>query len=62
MFVENEDVTEWLTSANLTDFKDYEGVSLTKTNTTQVEVTYTSGMTSVLQHRLVVECRFCYCD
>jgi len=46
VFVENEDVTEWLTSANLTDFKDYEGVSLTKTNTTQVEVTYTSGMTS----------------
>ncbi|KAK2180866.1 hypothetical protein NP493_421g00002 [Ridgeia piscesae] len=43
VFVENEDVTEWLTSANLTDFKDYEGVSLTKTNTTQVEVTYTSG-------------------
>ena len=52
MFVENEDVTGWLTSANLTDFKDYEGVSLTKTNITQVEVTYSSGTKYILLQRI----------
>ena len=44
MFVDYEDVTEWLTSANVTDFKDYEGVILTKTNNSQVELTYKSGL------------------
>ena len=46
VFVENENVTDWFTSANVADFKEYTCVSITKTNTTQIEVTYTTGNTS----------------
>ena len=46
IFVENENVTDWFTSANATDFQEYICVSVTKTKSTQIEISYATGMTS----------------
>ena len=43
MFVQNENVTDWFTSANVTDDAEHTDVTLTKKNTTQIEVTFKSG-------------------
>ena len=47
IFVRNENITEWFTSANALDFQEYLCMSLTKTNSTQIEVVYSSGMTHI---------------
>ncbi|KAK2173006.1 hypothetical protein NP493_911g00016 [Ridgeia piscesae] len=43
IFVENENVTDWFTSATATDSQEYICVSVTKTNFTQIEITYATG-------------------
>ncbi|KAK2181108.1 hypothetical protein NP493_410g01020 [Ridgeia piscesae] len=45
VFVQNENVTDWFTSANVTDDTEHTDVTLTKKNTTQIEVTFKSGFT-----------------
>ena len=36
-------MTNWFNAANLTDDKEFDNVTLTKTNVTQIEVSYKSG-------------------
>ena len=43
VFVEGVNETDWFTAANLTDEKDFDNVTLTKKNVTQIEVSYKSG-------------------
>ncbi|KAK2161673.1 hypothetical protein NP493_1565g00035 [Ridgeia piscesae] len=43
ILVENENVTDWFTSANTADFQEYICVSVTKTNSTQIEISYATG-------------------
>ena len=53
--VSNENITDWFNAANLTDDKEYVGVILTKKNTTQIEVSFTSGKNNVPIHRFPQE-------
>jgi len=41
--VDGVDMTDWFNAANLTDDKEFDNVTLTKTNVTQIEVSYKSG-------------------
>ncbi|KAK2166194.1 hypothetical protein NP493_1330g01003 [Ridgeia piscesae] len=43
IFVDGVDMTDWFNAANLTDDKEFDNVTLTKTNVTQIEVSYKSG-------------------
>ena len=43
VFVETVDETEWFNAANLTEEKQYDNVTITKKNVTQLEVSYKSG-------------------
>ncbi|KAK2175052.1 hypothetical protein NP493_751g01001 [Ridgeia piscesae] len=45
IFVENEDITSWFTSADLSAETDYTGVTLTKKTAKQIEVAFTSMFT-----------------
>ncbi|KAK2167799.1 hypothetical protein NP493_1260g00002 [Ridgeia piscesae] len=48
VFVENENITDWFTSAKATDFREYICVSVTKTNSSQIEVAYSSGFSMTI--------------
>ena len=52
VIVSNVNITDWFNAANLTDDKEYVGVILTKKNTTQIEVSFTSGKNNVSFRRL----------
>ncbi|KAK2190863.1 hypothetical protein NP493_66g06040 [Ridgeia piscesae] len=43
VYVENEDISGWFNSSTVNDDVDYKGLSITKTNTTQLLVTFRSG-------------------
>ena len=44
--------TDWFKTANLTDDKEFDNVTLTKTNVTQIKVSYKSGKYSHPHFRL----------
>jgi len=52
MFVDDVDMTDWFNSASLTDDKEFNNVTLTKTNVTQIEVSYKSGKYTHLHCKL----------
>ena len=57
--MEGEDVTEWFKAANLSDDKEFDNVTLTKMNVTQIKVSYKSGRYSSYlanTHRFFVLC------
>ena len=43
MFAQSENVTNWFTAANVTDETEFTDVIITKTNTTEIKVTFKSG-------------------
>ncbi|KAK2160812.1 hypothetical protein NP493_1626g00009 [Ridgeia piscesae] len=43
IFVDGSPTTDWFKTANLTDDKEFDNVTLTKTNVTQIKVSYKSG-------------------
>ena len=47
VFVDTVNVTDWFNAANLTDEEEHRGVTLTKTNTTQIEVSFKSSENNV---------------
>ena len=56
--MEGEDVTEWFKAANLSDDKEFDNVTLTKTNVTQIKVSYKSGKYSHAHFKLT--CKYAY--
>ena len=44
--MEGEDVTEWFKAANVSDDNEFDNVTLTKMNVTQIKVSYKSGRCS----------------
>ena len=53
VYVENEDISGWFNSSTVNDDVDYKGLSITKTNTTQLLVTFRSGTnTTIIQSNM----------
>ena len=52
IFVGGEDMTHWFNAASLTDDKEFDNVTLTKKNVTQLEVSYKSGKYTHLHGKL----------
>ena len=44
VFLNNEDMTGWFNSSDVNDDRDFTNILITKTNNTQLQVTFKSGM------------------
>ena len=44
VFLNNEDITGWLNSSDVNDDRDFTNIFITQTNSTQLQVTFKSGM------------------